>query len=325
MNLLDLYFNASSLVGFFTVFFVGIVIYARRGKSKINRNWFLISIFASIWSLFFFFIINSSNKSLSIFLRILMDLCGILVVLFWYKFVTIFVKKVKVNNFLNLIVILFTIFMVGLNASPWMIRDMVPKFGFNYYVQADIGYYIFAVYFTGLILIGSYLLLGEYKRSSGVRAEQIKYILFSVLMAFLGGGSTFLLSLGIQIPPYTFILFSLFPLIIAYAIARYRLMDVRLIILRSFAFILLISLITALYAFIASLTALVLKNFLGLSSNVLAGIVIAILVAVGYGPIKKIIERNTNKYFYKLSYNPQELISKVTKISTSIIDPQSLL
>ena len=48
------YYNVVLLLGFFISLIVGAAIYSRQAKNKINAAWFLVSIFASLWSIFYF-------------------------------------------------------------------------------------------------------------------------------------------------------------------------------------------------------------------------------------------------------------------------------
>ena len=144
-------------------------------------------------------------------------------------------------------------------------------------------------------------------------------------MGFIGGGSTFLLSLNFPIPPYPFILFTIFPLIIAYAIAKYRLMDVRLIIFRSIVFGLIVFITAGIFAAASALIAFTFSGLAGVRSDIVASFVVAILITTGYQPLRRLIEKVTNTFLYKKSYNPDVLLAQITEVSSSILDMEHLL
>lgn len=227
MDIIRFYFNAVSLLGFFTVSISGIIAYFRRGKESINKFWFLLCISASFWSLFFFLVINSPDKETSILLRIFLDTFVILVGLFWIRFVFAFLD-IRRDRFFNYIA-LAAFGMFALNVMPGFIRDMVPKNGFNYYVDAGFGYYIYLVYFIIIVTYGFILLFRGQAQATGVKSSQIKYVILASILGFTGAGSAFLLSFNIYFPPYPFILLPIFPLLILYAITRYQLFDVKVI------------------------------------------------------------------------------------------------
>ena len=79
MSLSLLYFNIVSVLSSVAVFIIGAVVYWNDRKSKICRYWFLSCLTASLWSLFFFLVINATTKELSFVLRVLMDTAAILI------------------------------------------------------------------------------------------------------------------------------------------------------------------------------------------------------------------------------------------------------
>jgi signal transduction histidine kinase len=110
------------------------------------------------------------------------------------------------------------------------VNGMSPKYIFNYYVDAGIGYYFFVVFFIFVASIGSVKLLSF----SEINRNKNLYVWFGSIVGFIGGGSSFLLSFNIMIPPYLFILFGLLPIIIAGGIFKYRLFNMRLIAIELF-------------------------------------------------------------------------------------------
>ena len=196
-----LYFNIVSVLSSVAVFIMGAVVYWNDRKSKICRFWFLSCLTASLWSLFFFLVINATSKDLSFVLRILMDTSAILIVYFWLKFVLLFINHK--NTFLEFGVAFSTIVILLLNLSPWFIEDMTPKYLFNYYVEASWGYYLFALYFSVIAGIGLYLLLKQ-KNKVTENKSQTQNVFWGSLAGFVGGSSSFLLSFNIHPPIFLF-------------------------------------------------------------------------------------------------------------------------
>jgi signal transduction histidine kinase len=234
-----LYFNTITLLGFFTVFGIGILVYLRNRKSVVNNAWAMLCINASFWSVFYFLAINSDNKQASFIILKFVEISGMLVAFLWLRFIIVFLELQKLSRIkliFNIVLILSSIIFL-LNFTPLYIKDLTSKSIFQYYIVPGIGYYLFAIYFSLIVLYGLNLLSREYKKTTAFKANQIKYIFLASVMGFTGGGSTFLLSFNINFPPYPLILFTTFPLIISYAILKYRLMDIRVAISRTGTFI----------------------------------------------------------------------------------------
>ncbi len=227
MNLASIYFNIVPLIVALAVILIGAIVYVGDRKNLIGKAWLWSCIFAALWSFFFFLVINSSSKNESIVLRVFLDASAILVMFFWFRFVNIFlgIKSKRIVRY----ALLGTLLMLVLNVSPGFINDMVPKYIFNYYVDAGWGYYVFAIYFIVLASVGLKQLYTHGLKETGLRAIQIKNIFRGSMVGMIGGGSSFLLSFNVPLPPYLFILFAGLPLIIARGIVKYKLFNIKTI------------------------------------------------------------------------------------------------
>lgn len=226
MNLVRIYFDIVPLIVAMAVMLIGAIVYTGDRRNPVGASWFLACIFGSLWSLLFFLVINSSSEYFSSVLRIFLDSSAILVMFFWLRFVIIFLN---INNkTIHLLAIVSTCLMLVLNLVPGFVKGMVPKYIFNYYVEAGWGYYVFILYFIGISMLGMVLLYLHTRHVSDLsRLKQIRNIFRGSLVGLVGGGSSFLLSFNIPIPPYLFILFAMLPLIIAIGIVRYRLFNIK--------------------------------------------------------------------------------------------------
>ena len=222
----SIYFNFVPLIVALAVMLIGAFVYVGNKKNPIGKSWLLTCIFGSLWSLFFFLIINASTREISFILRVFMDSSTILVMYFWFRFILTFLD-IK-NYYISKTSTIITCAILVLNLMPGFVNDMVPKYIFNYYVDAGWGYYILTLYFTVISFTGLFLLHinGRYV-TDDYKLKQIKNIFRGSLVGLIGGGSAFLLSFNIPFPPYLFILFAGLPLIIARGIVKYRLFNIR--------------------------------------------------------------------------------------------------
>ena len=118
---------------------------------------------------------------------------------------------------------------IVLNFLPRFAKDIVPKYIFNYYIEPDVGYYIYTIYLISIILYGFILLFKFLKKLPDIKETQAKYIIMASAMGFTGGCSVFLLAFNIFLPPYLLILFTTFPLAIVYATTKHHLFDIKII------------------------------------------------------------------------------------------------
>ena len=227
MSLIALYFNIVSLFVAFAQLIIGGIIYSADNKNPVTRYWFIACVFASLWSFSFFLIINASSREISLLVRVFMDASAILLLYFWLRFVLVFLNNK--NKFIHYFSLSCVVALLILNSSPWFITDMVPKYIFNYYVNASYGYYLFACYCLVTGFTGLYLLFKNSFTSSTIQNAQTRNIFYGSFLAIVGGSSSFLLAFNIPVPPYFFIMFAALPMIIAYGVVKNKLFNVKVV------------------------------------------------------------------------------------------------
>lgn len=94
-----------------------------------------------------------------------------------------------------------------------------------------------------LLCYAFFLLVKDYVFSTGLRRNQMKYFILASLGGFMGGHLFFLVAFGVKLYPYANALIAIYPLIIGYAIVKYRLMDINTVITRTGIFIAVYSLV----------------------------------------------------------------------------------
>ncbi len=164
-------------------------------------------------------------------------------------------------------------------------------------------------------------------KSSGVLRSQSFYILFGSLISIFAGlifdiilpfwGSFELYWLG----PFLTILMVI---LISYGIARYRLMDIRLIVKRSTIFTFLVLIITSVYSFFIYAFTQIFGEILGTRSQVIIGLLTSILIVIGFQPLKLLIQKATSKFLFKDEYDPQEVVRELSNALASSLELQHL-
>jgi len=142
-------------------------------------------------------------------------------------------------------------------------RDVLPKSIFRYYDDPGPLCLVFLLFFMLIPLYSLGTLLAESKKKGGLRFLQLQYVAVASVVGFIGGGSTFLLAFNIPVPPYPLILFVFYPLIITFAIVRYRLMDINVAITRTSIFVFVYTLVLGLPFVLSTSGKATLIRFLG--------------------------------------------------------------
>ncbi len=191
------------------------------------------------------------------------------------------------------------------------------------------GYYIF--YIAYIILMFNWAILIHVKtfhRSSGIHKLQTKYILIGLILASLIGmiSNLILPTLGyFQLNWVGQV--STFALLapVAYAIAKHRLMDIRLVVARTVSYTLLILILSAIYATLLFIIGQYLFPTQLNGDQFGVSMALALILAYTFQPIKKYVERVTDNFFFKGRYDTQVLLTKLNHLISVNIDLEDLV
>jgi PAS domain S-box-containing protein len=165
--------------------------------------------------------------------------------------------------------------------------------------RAWMGLLTFAYVMSGVVLQSGYR-----RAEDPIIRQQLKWLRNGILFGFAPFGILYALPFvfDVQLSPYlswAVVTLPLIPLTIAYAILRYRLMDVDVIFRRGFAYTLAtLCILTAFYAVVFSVGSMVQKN-LGQT-----GMITVMLIATFlFQPMKNWIQEKLDRHFYRDSYD----------------------
>jgi hypothetical protein len=133
-----------------------------------------------------------------------------------------------------------------LNFAQLLYETVEPRHGMGFWPSPLPLFHLYLAFWLWQCLYGSYRLIRAMRLTHGVKREQVRYTLVSAIVGFLGGCSNWPMWYGYDFPPYANILVSVYVIIIAYAIIRYRLMDVRIVLTRAGIFVLVYAIVLGL-------------------------------------------------------------------------------
>lgn len=290
-----------------------------KGQQKVHRLWAMFCVVAAIWGWGGYLIANTDNIQTADFLWRVTHIGIIFIPVFFIHFIINFLK-LKRKWLIRIIYILGFIFLITNFIDNLFIANMRWVFNQFYYDSPPGLFYIpFTFFFFGMVLYGYYELLKAYVKSTGLQKYQIKYFLIATIVGFSGGGLSFLPVYKIDFYPiFNFTVF-LYPVIMSYAIIRYRFLDIRLAFRRSF-----LKIILAAFAYGAfyGVSWLFIKTFGSVWAKpaLISGIFIAILFAVMWPLVEKLTLKFSNKYVYASIYTIQDTISNLTRQLTAIVN-----
>jgi len=205
-----------------------------------------------------------------------------------------------------------------------LIKDLVPRMGFPFWNVPGPLYLFFFIYFAACVVYGHYLLAKECRISTGARRNQLKYFFVASTIAFTGGGLNFPLVFGIPIYPFGNFFICPYPFIVAYAILRYRLMDINIAIVRgaTFLFVYVPLLFLPIIGGVILRTAL--ERWLGFNWWILPALLAAVL-AVGGLWVYRWMTRQAEERILAEQREYQALLLEAAQGMLDVLNPYQLI
>jgi len=236
-------FTVSSLFTMLSNLGIALVIFLKNRQRKENIIFCAVAMSVGIWGLGSFYVSRTpiSYYNLALFYWKIALSGAILVPVFFAHFIFKFLKlnNKKLIQAIYLFALIFQFF-------NWFIPDLFIgklKFIFGQFYwhvgPKSLVFWFFYIGFYWILLIYSFLLLiNFYKGTAGLLRLQLKYFILGSIVGWIGAEGCFLPGFELHIYPALFnIVISIYPLIMSYAIIRYRLMDITVAITRTTIFV----------------------------------------------------------------------------------------
>jgi signal transduction histidine kinase len=237
------WYEVNFLLGTFLSLLAGLlVLYRGQSKSLACRTWFLLCLSISVWHAGRFLIAIADTKYVAEQTVYLIYFSAIFVPPLYLHFCVSLLgeeqesRAVLLGAYALAVVDLFLLANGILNEGV----RVDPSLGF-YEVPTKAYLFHFALYIS-IPSYGIFRLIDRYRRSDvSVQRNQLKYAIYASLIGFLGAGTSFLPIIQSGIPPFGAPLAYLYTFPITYAVARYRLLDIEVVIRRSLIYALLLA------------------------------------------------------------------------------------
>ena len=316
-----IFYAIIALINAITGTILGLFVYFKNKKAKTNQAFFLFCLSVAVWSYAYYFWQVTDNADSALFWSRGLMVGAIFVSISYFYFIIRLLNKVKEKKKSLIVGYLIFFFFFLTNFTSLFVKGVSPKLGFAFWPEPGIFYHPFLLAWIFYALYTVYLLFKEYYLSIGIKQNQIRYILVGTIIGYIGGATNYLLWYDIPIPPIGNWTATFYLAIVAYAILKYRLMDIRMAIKRSTIFSGIVIIITAVYVMAAFLLGLI---FFGsvytLRTQIITGLIVAILVAVGFRPLYEWLKRTTDAFLFKGEYKPEDLMADVSDVLSRTLD-----
>ncbi len=323
------------------IFMLGGFVVLRGAKSNMNWAFAAFSFSIATWMSFNFVGANFKNYTISLYASKLDFFTGCLLVGVIWVFSAALLSQADTNRSHRLwyrgplrgAMLLLPAFSAVISLMPSAIHLVKPEGG---ELEVTYGSYFFA-YAAGLaivligVVVNFFLTLrlakGRLKQQVGVMlAGLVTSVLFvgfaNLVLPQLSSSEDINLIAG----NLSYIGIVFFVIAAFYSIVKHRLFDLRLVLARSAAYLLLIAILVGAYSVLTFLiSSNLVEGYRFSGPQAVVPIVSILLLTLTINPLLKILSKVTNKVFYKDSYEPQQFLGDLNRIIISRVDIDGLL
>ncbi|MBU0502493.1 MAG: hypothetical protein KJ811_04520, partial [Candidatus Margulisbacteria bacterium] len=309
---------SSGLAIFITSIGTAIFVYLNNPRQQTHIVWSLFCLAVSMWGwgLFWGFVTNNANEAL--FWGRFLNVSAIFIPMFFLHFVYAFLeiagKKKSVLLFSYLATFFYIVF--TLIFPDLFVEGVVPRGPFLFYPSAGALYYFFPILYSALVLLGISNLLKAYKQERGQKRNQINYLFWGMAIGFAGGATTFPYVFSLDLYPFGTWGVIVYVVLVAYAITKHDLMDIRVIINKTVAWVLTVVLLGGVYLGLTWLYIAAVGQQIGVIFPVLT-VLYGILVGEVFQKVRLFLQTTGARKFIKGFYDSD----KVTNIMAEKLAP----
>ena len=221
-----------TLVAAISVLAIGIFVIAKNIRFGENRSFFLLTLSTFLWQIGTTLALTATEPQTALFGTRIGFLGIAFIPITTYQLVLNFLgiddKRRRIIIFGYLINLLF---FIPLSWTSYMFNG-VYKFRWGYWYKAGVLHPLFLVFFGSFMLLNfCQLYIGYKKEKSPFEKNRKKYLLIALLIAYISI-EDYLPTYGLNIYPFGYLAVIGSILIIAYAIIKYQLMDIKIALTR---------------------------------------------------------------------------------------------
>ncbi|HJR77260.1 MAG TPA: ATP-binding protein [Nitrospiraceae bacterium] len=233
--------NLLSALIFLTLAFI---FYIHRRKNSVHTLFALWCLSVSVWALGVWQQSLATTAAAGMFWSGILHSSTAMIPVLFLDFVHSFLNSPSRRHMLPVYLTGAVFSAIALLHTNWLIAQVSPAVGFAFYPQAGPLYPLYLAFFFGCVAYGLSKLWIEGRTATGLRRNQINYLLVATVIGFGGGSTAFLPVIGIHLFPYgNHGMVVVCALIIAYAIVRYRLMEISLVINKALGYAIVLGII----------------------------------------------------------------------------------
>ena len=223
------FYAISALVNVVTSLVLGFLILLADKRSRLNQTFAAFAFFVAFWSYAYFLWQIATDAESALYLTHLLIAGAIFITPVYFHFVTYLLNKTERYEKFIVAGYLFTAISFSVSWTDLFITKVTPLAGFNFWPIAGPLFLPFLVGWVFYAILPVYLLFKDI-RETGYKSASTSAIVFAgTIIGYVGGCTNYFLWYGIPVLPYGNISASIYLSLVAYAIMRNKLFNMKVI------------------------------------------------------------------------------------------------
>ncbi len=307
-------------------FAIGIFALAKQPKKKLVRIWFVLCLMIGGWNLgYYITMLGGVLKEHALLASKISHACGILIAALFFHFVLEFLKLDRLKKRILWLAYISCGIVSILSLTSFVVIGLTPKLFMKYYPVGRLGYGVYIFFFLGWVVYAHKLMIQAYKQVTPHIRNQLKYFLTGTVLGFYGGANCFPLIFGYPWLPYASTLILIFPFTTTYAMFKYRLMEIELVIKKTLIFAGVFAFIFAVFAGVTFFTQEFLVALLGDNTRYAIFLFSVFLITLGIRPLEHFLINLTDNILFQRKYDYQKTLKEASEGMALITDMKKLL
>ena len=305
-------------------FLLGIFIFLNKPYSTVKRSFALLCFETFYWhscwfATYFFF----SPPQKDLIMRLAWTGIAFIPVTY-YQFVIEFLDIQRERKAVRLLYIIIGLFLIPLWTTNTFISG-ATDFWFGYYPTVGPLHLVYLFIIVGFLFRSVLLLLAALRdpRLSGVERNRKRFAFFCHAVYFFTA-LEYLINYGVPLYPVGAITMPAAFCVMVYAVTRYQLLDVEVLVKRTAVFAGLFAFVYGIFTLVTILGSEFFKNTLGWNQWV-AMIPTVMIVTFTLRPLENLLVNTTEKFLFQKKYDYRELLRTFTNEILTVLDLQKLM
>jgi signal transduction histidine kinase len=305
------------------IFACGLWILLKNPKAVTNRTFSLVCFGVCIWLFSISIAYSTTNEEAALFWIKLVYLGVVYIPAFFYQFCVSFLQGHEDKKILSANYLISTAFLLLL-PTDYFINGLYSYF-WGYYAKAGVLHPLFLGYFFLISGLSLRRLYQAYKAKEGLdslEATRIRYVFWAFVIGYTAS-IDYIQNYGFELYPTGYVFVTLWAAIVTYAIAKYRVMDISLIVTKAkiLRYAEVLTLIPLYFVIL-----FLIRAFTGSTQHVLTGIIVAgfLLLSHLLVNVQKRMEITIGKALFRKRYDAYETLTGFSKAMVTILDLKDL-